>query len=128
MKTCNTCKVEQPLSNFHKRTYSSGTIGTQPKCKKCSTKVRRDYYKPHSKIKYQLGLSWNEVEEITSPGKCEACGSTNRLCIDHDHKTNEPRGLLCHNCNTAIGLVGDNLETLSNLIEYLRSSNRTHAT
>jgi|DEB0MinimDraft_4_1074332.scaffolds.fasta_scaffold82317_1 hypothetical protein len=120
MKTCNTCKVEQPLSNFHKRTYSSGTVATQTKCKTCSTVSRKKYYKPHSKIKSQLNLSWEEVEEITLPGKCATCGSTNRLCIDHDHKTNKPRGLLCHNCNTALGLVGDNLETLTNLIEYLK--------
>jgi len=120
MKTCTNCKVEQPYSNFYTRTYSSGKIGTQHNCKSCASAVRKKYYKPHSKIKYQLNLSWEEVEEITSPGKCEACGSTSRLCIDHNHETNKPRGLLCHNCNTAIGLVGDNLETLSNLIEYLK--------
>ena len=122
MKTCTTCKVEQPLSNFHKRTYRSGTVGTQPKCKSCQHANKKQYYKPHSSIKYKLNLSWKEVEEITLPGKCAACGSTNRLCIDHDHETNKPRGLLCHNCNTALGLVGDNLETLTNLIEYLKVS------
>ena len=120
MKHCSTCNTLKPLDDFHKRTYSSGKIGTQHNCKSCSTVVRRKHYKPHASIKYKLNLSWEEVQEITSPGKCAACGSTNRLCIDHDHETNEPRGLLCHNCNTAIGLVGDNLETLSNLIEYLK--------
>ena len=120
MKTCSTCKVELPLSDFYKRTYSSGKTGTQHNCKSCQNKNRNKYYKPHASIKYTLDLSWEEVEEITSPGKCEACGSTNRLCIDHDHKTNKPRGLLCHNCNTALGLVGDNLEILSNLIAYLK--------
>ena len=123
MKTCSTCNTDKPLTEFHKRTYSSGNVGYQSKCKTCSTSVRGKYYKPHSKIKYQLGLSWDQVQEITSPGKCAACGSTDRLCIDHDHQTNEVRGLLCHNCNTALGLVGDNLDTLSNLITYLRTFN-----
>ena len=121
MKTCTACGIEKPFSDFYKR-----GSGHQSKCKDCQRELRRKYYKPHSKIKYQLGLSWDQVQEITSSGKCEACGSTNRLCIDHDHQTNEARGLLCHNCNTALGLVGDNLETLSNLISYVQRSNTSH--
>ena len=123
MKNCSTCNTDKPLTEFHKRTYKSGKEGLQHNCKTCATLLRKKYYKPHSKIKYQLGLSWDQVTEITSPGKCAACGSTDRLCIDHDHQTNEVRGLLCHNCNTALGLVGDNLDTLSNLITYLRTFN-----
>ena len=122
MKHCSTCNTEKALTEFHKRTLRSGKIGHQSKCKACSTKSRKQYYKPHSKIKYQLGLSWEQVQEVTSPGKCEVCGSTDRLCIDHDHQTDEVRGLLCHNCNTALGLVGDNVETLSKLITYLNNN------
>ena len=61
-------------------------------------------------------------------GVCFGCGkpaeNTNgnnkRLHIDHDHKTGEIRGLLCIKCNRALGLVGDNIDTLANLIKYLR--------
>lgn len=44
------------------------------------------------------------------------------LAIDHDHKTGHIRGLLCNNCNRAIGLLGDDIETLLNAVEYLRSN------
>lgn len=43
------------------------------------------------------------------------------LAIDHDHMTGEVRGLLCNNCNRAIGLLGDSVDTLLNAVGYLRS-------
>ena len=42
-------------------------------------------------------------------------------CIDHNHQTNEVRGLLCHNCNVGIGFLGENLEALSRAISYLQN-------
>ena len=97
-------------------------------CKPCASALRSKYYKKHSSIRLQLGLTTEEVEAVTSIGKCEACGATDRkLCIDHDHKTNKVRGLLCHNCNTALGLLNDDTSLLSTLIKYLndRSINTT---
>jgi Autographiviridae endonuclease VII len=47
-------------------------------------------------------------------------GETARLCIDHCHKTNIIRGLLCHNCNTMIGKAFDNIEILESAINYLK--------
>jgi len=39
--------------------------------------------------------------------------------IDHDHRTQRVRGLLCSNCNTGIGLLGDSPERLLSAILYL---------
>lgn len=44
----------------------------------------------------------------------------NTSCIDHDHKTNKVRGLLCSKCNLGIGMFEDNSENLKNAIEYLK--------
>ena len=41
------------------------------------------------------------------------------LAVDHDHETRVFRGLLCHNCNTALGLSYDDKETLKGLVDYL---------
>lgn len=48
---------------------------------------------------------------------CAICGKhqsklDNLLCIDHDHKTNKDRGLLCRGCNTRLGYyeMRDNLD------------------
>lgn len=44
---------------------------------------------------------------------------TGVLVVDRDHETGKVRGLLCHNCNRALGLLQDNVEYLQNAINYL---------
>ena len=41
--------------------------------------------------------------------------------IDHDHETQENRGLLHRTCNAALGLFGDNLEILKLAVQYLEN-------
>ena len=124
MKTCTCCKKELLESEFHKRTYASGNVGLQNKCKKCTTKVRRSYYKPHEVMRRKFNLSETEYENLISVNNCQVCGRdiTEKKCIDHCHTTEKIRGVLCNNCNTALGLVGDNVQILSKLIRYLEQS------
>jgi hypothetical protein len=42
-------------------------------------------------------------------------------CIDHHHGTGQIRGLLCHSCNTAIGLFRDDPDRLRAAAEYLEN-------
>jgi hypothetical protein len=46
-------------------------------------------------------------------------GIPQRLAIDHDHKTNKVRGLLCSKCNTVLGYVADDSKRLRNAAKYL---------
>lgn len=50
---------------------------------------------------------------------CELCGRKKKLEVDHDHKTDEIRGMLCSRCNSAIGLFHDDVSLLRKAIEYL---------
>lgn len=53
------------------------------------------------------------------PKECEICGSTKRICYDHNHQSGIFRGWLCNACNVALGCVSDNPETLRKLADYL---------
>lgn len=56
-------------------------------------------------------------------GLCAICHkpeSEIKLAVDHDHDTGKVRGLLCKRCNMGIGLLGDNPDTLTNAVLYLR--------
>lgn len=46
----------------------------------------------------------------------------NGFAIDHDHKTNAIRGLLCNNCNLAIGHFADNAEHCARAAKYLEGN------
>jgi hypothetical protein len=39
--------------------------------------------------------------------------------IDHNHETGEFRGVLCKQCNRALGMFKDNPQVLQNAVEYL---------
>ena len=63
-------------------------------------------------------------------GKCACCGIrqnelTMRFAVDHDHDTGLIRGLLCGNCNTGIGKLGDNIEGLMKALNYLEKHELT---
>ena len=66
--------------------------------------------------------------EITKSDKCRICkvaeadAPKGRLAVDHCYDTGEFRGLLCSNCNTAIGLLQDDISSLTAAIEYLRNN------
>lgn len=58
-------------------------------------------------------------------GACWICGwqwreGKRRLAVDHDHKSNIVRGLLCYRCNKGIGVFRDNASTLKRASEYLQ--------
>jgi hypothetical protein len=62
-------------------------------------------------------------------GLCAICGRPERfvlkdgglraLSVDHNHETGQIRGLLCHACNVALGLLQDDPEVLSRAVTYL---------
>lgn len=60
--------------------------------------------------------------------RCAICGEefsdSNKAFVDHCHKTNKVRGLLCTRCNTLLGMAKDNIETLQNAIKYLNNTEK----
>jgi hypothetical protein len=140
-KVCVKCGLEKKLDSFAKgRNYKDGRRGT---CKRCHTNYVIDYYNknPEKKRLKNAMNSGNDANwkrhhipqekylEMLSKydNKCYACKKRKATNIDHDHDCCPEnrscgkcvRGILCHNCNTALGLMKDSKEDLKKLIEYL---------
>jgi len=72
-------------------------------------------------------LSWEQFKVVYQQvcnGPCDGCGKVGeRMRIDHDHKTEKFRGVLCHRCNVTAGHYEDNPSLLEALANYLRKHN-----
>lgn len=86
-------------------------------------KVRRGR---NNNLKSSYGMTVEQYDRMYSmqDGRCVCCAVfCERLHVDHDHQTGKIRGLLCQPCNTALGLVQDDILVLRAMIEYLEKSN-----
>jgi hypothetical protein len=118
LKYCKRCETRKPLSEFHKRKDSAGTTA-KGWCKSCQTIYMREY---SLKIKYGLTVEAYDALWRDQYGLCAICEmepAVGRLRVDHDHKTNLVRGLLCDSCNTGLGLFADNPDFLRIAADYL---------
>ena len=81
-------------------------------------------------LKKKYRMTHEEYLELLASqgGVCAICrrpewrkNRTRYLCVDHQHGTSPPkvRALLCHGCNSALGQVKENVETLRRMIAYL---------
>lgn len=52
-------------------------------------------------------------------GLCVICLAAPAVHVDHCHRTGKVRGVLCFNCNSAIGLLGDDPDTVRRAAAYL---------
>lgn len=88
----------------------------------CSEECLRLY--SHFGVKYGLSLETLEAMKTAQNSRCAICSSSDRLVVDHSHETGEVRGLLCHACNVALGLLKDSPDVIIRAAEYLRMSLR----
>lgn len=137
MKYCTKCKVEKPLSEFHR--WASTPDGYHYNCKDCKRAYRKaNDQLPHNlartkayHFQYKYGISVDDYDSMFTEqsGVCAICGQveTHRgrsgnvvpLAVDHDHDTGRVRGLLCHACNVTLGNVKDSVDRLQRAIDYL---------
>ena len=89
-------------------------------------------WKGNLKQRYGVTPDWVGEKFLEQHGKCDIClqdiyynvwgerlDKTFSLHIDHNHETGEPRGLLCQNCNIALGKLDDNIAAVKNMLMYL---------
>lgn len=84
-------------------------------------------YMDNYNLIYHTGLTREEFDKLheAQEGKCAICQKVptendKRLHVDHNHQTLIVRGLLCHKCNTALGLFDDDIERMLKAVQYLK--------
>lgn len=120
MKTCKKC----------------GSADRHPKwgyCQPCRREYERRNPRTRNKderrranAKYRYSLLPSELASMYEQQghRCFTCGRhendlSTKLNVDHDHDTGKIRGLLCGDCNRALGLIRDSVPTLHRMAEYL---------
>jgi len=145
MKICSNCNKLLDKSQFNiSKTNKDGLYSYCKLCAKIISKNWRTKNKKHKaayeknwrennrekhraiKVHYKYGLCEKELNSmlLEQNYSCKICGMSQSemkkaLCVDHCHETGKVRGLLCDNCNKAIGLLKDSVRLLNNAITYL---------
>lgn len=81
-------------------------------------------------IKRTYNLTKNDFARLLAM-QDNVCAICNNLLkkgnthVDHNHNTNRVRGLLCGNCNRALGFLKDDPKATERAVEYLRNDGVT---
>lgn len=118
-KLCYTCSKWQEESEFGPSKVNEDGLAVE--CNTCKTRRRI--------VKYGLTLEQYRALVESQEGVCALCQQppSRAFDIDHDHSCCPElpacgecvRGLLCFNCNSALGKLKDNVDTLKRAVAYL---------
>lgn len=104
--------------------------------KRCGSEEARLEYRRTINLRrkcktYKLTLEQLQSMMCEQNSKCKICDRhitfevnaqrAEKACIDHCHATGKVRGLLCPNCNSALGHVNDQIEILEKMKDYVIS-------
>ena len=128
---CSSCKTRKSNAEFqwytNRFTKDGYRLRVNTYCNTCSSRISKEL----NAIKRQI------QQNHPQPGYGECCAICNKQVYknkaevpegvdgtwgwqcDHDHETGEFRGWLCKKCNTGMGALGDNLESLLRAVQYL---------
>ncbi|MFJ5520182.1 endonuclease VII domain-containing protein [Streptomyces griseoluteus] len=116
-KRCPQCAIVKPHSEWERNKSSSD--GWASYCRSCR-KARNE----ESRLKRMYGLTAAERDAMVASqrGLCVICLNAPAAHVDHCHKTGRVRGVLCFNCNSAIGKLGDDPEAVRRAAAYLEGN------
>jgi hypothetical protein len=139
-KTCTKCGIEKDRSQFSQtRVGKYGPI-LMSCCKECArvralqwfhdNRERALVNQRHRSLSRTYGITIAEYDAMSAAQGhvCAICkqpearikdGKVQFLAVDHCHDTGRVRGLLCNNCNRAVGLLKDDVAILRRAVDYL---------
>ena len=139
-KTCTDCGEIKLLSDFRSRGGKMSHL-YKSHCNTCLYKSHRSWVDKNqdrvaeyrekdpwtlSKRCARRGITPEQLVDRyeRQEGCCAICRTEVSLidsAIDHNHDNGEFRGILCKQCNRALGMFKDSADVLKNAIEYLEA-------
>jgi hypothetical protein len=130
IKACSCCYQFFGKEFFHPERRN--VDGLNSACRQCRNKKALQWQQnnPKSKrsthLKSKFGITAEQFDEMLQLQNhcCAICMSPTpkgrgTFHVDHCHETGKIRGILCHDCNTGIGKLGDSLESVKKAVSYL---------
>ena len=156
-RTCKLCNEYKDISNFQPQGYQCRECRNKKQraywaalpedvrtTRQMGVEYQRKYREINSErvkelsrkthIMRKFGITIEEYDAMSSAqnGVCaiceNPCATGYKLAVDHNHTTGKIRALLCKNCNTAIGLLKENTDTMTKAIKYLEFHNFVDST
>lgn len=124
-KTCSKCNEQKKLCNFNGNTSGTDAFDQKgyrlrrPECSECTKAANKGKTQAKKKAK-ELGIPY------TAPigSVCCVCGKSSELVFDHCHEKNIFRGYCCNSCNRSIGVLGDNIDGILRVLNYLNKTEK----
>ena len=113
---CKECYKKQQLEKYHELPIET---------KRHRRRKRDPEYHKAYKLKTLYGLTTEQFSAmiVEQNSVCKICSChLDKPQIDHCHTTGKVRGLLCRSCNTSLGLLKENTNTLHSMIQYINDN------
>jgi len=133
--TCTSCGVTKPVLDFYmtRRKKHGYRLSIHAKCKVCHLQQVHNRYAANpekyrlARKRYLYGIEEDEYNRLyqEQKGLCAICRGAahpryGKLVVDHDHETGRVRGLLCNNCNVAVGMLKEDPTIFEAGARYVR--------
>lgn len=105
-----------------------GTTVKHDRCYNCRRKDKfdRGEYKRNRNLLTRYGITTEEFNQLleSQDDACAICEKkeVSRFVVDHCHDKGHIRGILCCNCNKALGKFGDTIEGVTKVLRYLEKA------
>jgi hypothetical protein len=127
-KICNDCKEVKDSNKFAKNKYDKKD-GRKTICKFCNNIRSKKYHNKHkekinNRQKEYYQANAEKLRMIDSQNhQCACCNEElypthGNICVDHDHSTGVVRKILCRSCNMALGIMNENPDKITKLLQY----------
>jgi hypothetical protein len=133
-KQCGICSIIKPITEFAKAKTNKDKLKNF--CKSCNKIKMKAWHakNPSHHLIRNYGITVDEKIKMMSQQNscCAICNShlkdTTEAHVDHCHNSKAIRGILCGDCNRAIGLFKDSTELLKQAANYLKKYAKPNTT